>query len=172
VAKGTVYLYYRSKRSIYWAALQEGIAELDARTRERVRRAATLQDAIRDFILTKVEYFDERREFFRVYVLELSGQAARPAYGHPAFRPLYHRQRSHRSRNVGTDPVVGQRRRAARARAQPRTAAAGGSGGRGARRPMARARGAVAGFVGYPRRAAAGSEPRGVRIPGSQSYRR
>ena len=92
VAKGTVYLYYRSKRSIYWAALQEGIAELDARTRERVRRAATLQDAIRDFILTKVEYFDERREFFRIYVLELSGQAARPAYGHPEFRPLYQRQ--------------------------------------------------------------------------------
>ena len=57
-----------------------------------MRRAVTLQDAIRDFILTKVEYFDERREFFRIYVLELSGQAARPAYGHPEFRPLYQRQ--------------------------------------------------------------------------------
>jgi TetR/AcrR family transcriptional regulator, fatty acid metabolism regulator protein len=92
VAKGTVYLYYRSKRSIYWAALQQGIAELDAQTRERVRRAATLHEAIRNFILTKVEYFDERREFFRIYVQELSGQAARPAYGHADFKPLYRRQ--------------------------------------------------------------------------------
>src|SRR5919108_401480 len=76
VAKGTVYLYYRSKRSIYWAAVQEGIAELDALTRERVRHATTLHDAIRDFILTKVEYFDDRRDFFRIYLQELSGQAA------------------------------------------------------------------------------------------------
>jgi AcrR family transcriptional regulator len=92
VAKGTVYLYYRSKRSIYWAALQEGIAELEALTRERVRRAATLHEAIRNFILTKIEYFDERREFFRIYAQELSGQAARPAYGHADFKPLYRRQ--------------------------------------------------------------------------------
>jgi TetR/AcrR family transcriptional regulator, fatty acid metabolism regulator protein len=92
VAKGTLYLYYRSKRSIYWAALQQGIAELDAQTWERVRRAATLHDAIRSFILTKVEYFDQRREFFRIYVQELSGQAARPAYGHTDFKPLYQRQ--------------------------------------------------------------------------------
>jgi AcrR family transcriptional regulator len=92
VAKGTVYLYYRSKRSIYWAAVQEGIAELDARTRERVRRASTLHDAIRDFILTKVEYFDERRDFFRIYVQEVSGQAARPAFGHADFKLLYQRQ--------------------------------------------------------------------------------
>src|SRR5207237_2579970 len=92
VAKGTVYLYYRSKRSIYWAALREGIAELDARTRKRVRRAATLHDAIREFILTKVEYFDERRDFFRIYVQELSGQARRPQFGHADFKPLYQRQ--------------------------------------------------------------------------------
>jgi TetR/AcrR family transcriptional regulator, fatty acid metabolism regulator protein len=92
VAKGTVYLYYRSKRSIYWAAVQEGIAELDALTRERVRRASTLHDAIRAFILTKVEYFDERRDFFRIYVQEVSGQAARPAFGHADFKPLYQRQ--------------------------------------------------------------------------------
>jgi TetR/AcrR family transcriptional regulator, fatty acid metabolism regulator protein len=92
VAKGTVYLYYRSKRSIYWAAVQEGIAELDARTRERVRRASTLHDALRAFILTKVEYFDERRDFFRIYVQEVSGQAARPAFGHTDFKPLYQRQ--------------------------------------------------------------------------------
>jgi AcrR family transcriptional regulator len=92
VAKGTVYLYYRSKRSIYWAAVQEGIAELDARTRERVRRASTLHDAMSAFILTKVEYFDERRDFFRIYVQEVSGQAARPAFGHTDFKPLYQRQ--------------------------------------------------------------------------------
>ena len=92
VAKGTVYLYYRSKRSIYWAALHEGIAELDALTAARVRGAATLKDAIREFILTKVEYFDQRRGFFRIYVLEMSGQAARPAFGHADFKPLYRRQ--------------------------------------------------------------------------------
>ena len=32
VAKGTTYLYYRSKQSIYDAALGSGFAELDERT--------------------------------------------------------------------------------------------------------------------------------------------
>lgn len=111
VAKGTVYLYYPSKWNIYWAALEEGIAELDGLTRERVRRAATLHDAIRDFILTKVEYFDDRRDFFRIYLQEVSGQAARPAYGHADFKPLYQRQIKALERAVAAAIARGEIRR-------------------------------------------------------------
>ena len=39
VAKGTTYLYYRSKQSIYDAALSHGLAELDERTRDAIDRA-------------------------------------------------------------------------------------------------------------------------------------
>jgi AcrR family transcriptional regulator len=68
VAKGTTYLYYRSKQSIYDAALGSGLAELDERTQTAMDRAAGLRDAIRAFITARAEYFFERRDFFRMYV--------------------------------------------------------------------------------------------------------
>src|SRR6188472_3586719 len=68
VAKGTTYLYYRSKQSIYDAALGNGLAELDARTAAAMAHTADLRDAIRAFVTTRVEYFFENRDFFRMYV--------------------------------------------------------------------------------------------------------
>jgi AcrR family transcriptional regulator len=67
VAKGTTYLYYRSKQSIYDAALGSGLAELDERTRAAMDQAGSLRDAIRAFITARAEYFFERRDFFRMY---------------------------------------------------------------------------------------------------------
>ena len=68
VAKGTTYLYYRSKQSIYEAALGSGLAELDERTQAAMDQAAGLREAIRAFITARTEYFTERRDFFRMYV--------------------------------------------------------------------------------------------------------
>jgi AcrR family transcriptional regulator len=68
VAKGTTYLYYRSKQSIYEAALGSGLAELEQRTQAAIDQAPGLRDAIRAFVTTRAEYFAERRDFFRMYV--------------------------------------------------------------------------------------------------------
>jgi AcrR family transcriptional regulator len=92
VAKGTVYLYYASKRAIYWAALAAGIEELHERTRTRVAEAANLRELVSAFIATKVEYFDERRDFFRIYVSELGRRLGGPLYQRPEIQPLYVRQ--------------------------------------------------------------------------------
>src|SRR5512132_1527345 len=62
VAKGTTYLYYRSKQSIYDAALGNGLEELDARTRSAMERAGNPRDAITAFMTTRAEYFFERRD--------------------------------------------------------------------------------------------------------------
>jgi len=80
VAKGTTYLYYRSKQSIYDAALSRGLAELDARTREAIDRAPTLQEAIPAFVTARAQYFLEHRDFFRMYVAAVARQitSARP----------------------------------------------------------------------------------------------
>src|SRR5512132_2498504 len=54
VAKGTTYLYYRSKQTIYDAALGSGLAELSARTqadpipRERMGNATSLFNLMRN----------------------------------------------------------------------------------------------------------------------------
>jgi AcrR family transcriptional regulator len=74
VAKGTTYLYYRSKQNIYDAALSRGLAELDDWTREAVDRAFNLHDAIAAFVTARAQYFLEHRDFFRMYVAAISRQ--------------------------------------------------------------------------------------------------
>jgi AcrR family transcriptional regulator len=72
VAKGTTYLYYPSKQSIYDAALGGGLAELDARTQAAMEQAPAVRDAITAFITTRAEYFFEHRDFFRMYVAAIA----------------------------------------------------------------------------------------------------
>jgi len=74
VAKGTTYLYYRSKQNIYDAALSHGLAELDRWTREALERAPNLHDAIAAFVTARAQYFFEHRDFFRMYVAAIARQ--------------------------------------------------------------------------------------------------
>jgi AcrR family transcriptional regulator len=78
VAKGTVYLYYRSKRDIYDATLRAYIEELDAVVRQRVEAAGSLQSAIAAFVAARVEYFQNHQDFFRMYVDQIGSQLRAP----------------------------------------------------------------------------------------------
>ncbi|HEY3381981.1 MAG TPA: TetR/AcrR family transcriptional regulator [Vicinamibacterales bacterium] len=79
VGKGTVYLYYRSKREVYWAALSRSFLELHAETRRAVDAAQGVEDKVRAFIDTKVRYFEAHRDFFRIYFSEFGRSVARHA---------------------------------------------------------------------------------------------
>jgi AcrR family transcriptional regulator len=92
VAKGTVYLYYDSKRTIYEDALNQGLAELDELLRVRVDEAPTLRAAIAAFIRTRVQYFLERPSFFRMYVAAVANQLARSQACPPEFQAMHERQ--------------------------------------------------------------------------------
>jgi AcrR family transcriptional regulator len=78
VAKGTVYLYYNSKRAIYEATLRACMEELETVVRTRVEAADSLQSAIAAFVAARVEYFQERQDFFRMYVDEIGSRIAAP----------------------------------------------------------------------------------------------
>lgn len=92
VAKGTVYLYYRSKRDLYWAALKQGVLGMLERTRGEMDAAATTQKKIHAFVETKVRYFDENREFFKIYYSEFGNTLTYPVGAHKDFTSLYLRQ--------------------------------------------------------------------------------
>lgn len=77
IAKGTLYLYYRSKRDVYWAALRHGLQELRRETRRAVNAAGSIEEKIRAFITTKVRYFEDHREFFKIYDEEFGHAVAR-----------------------------------------------------------------------------------------------
>lgn len=79
VGKGTLYLYYRSKRDIYLAALGGGLREIRDRTQAAVDAATTIHDKIRAFVLTKVHYFNEHRDFYRIYHAEFGNLVTHPS---------------------------------------------------------------------------------------------
>jgi AcrR family transcriptional regulator len=92
VAKGTVYLYYRSKRDIYEAAMRASMEELEAVVRERVEAATSLQAAIAAFVAARVEYFQEHQDFFRMYVDEIGSQVRAPRQRHTLCGAMIDRQ--------------------------------------------------------------------------------
>src|SRR2546428_6659483 len=54
VAKGTVYLYYQSKRDIYFAALKLGIEQMYSMLDEELRRVNTPEEKMRTLIGVKL----------------------------------------------------------------------------------------------------------------------
>ena len=90
LAKGTLYLYYESKRELYRAAIHAGLVELCDALERAIDSAPSLAARLEAYVTTKVAYFDEHRDFFRIYLAEF-GHAACGAVD-PYFRDLSLRQ--------------------------------------------------------------------------------
>lgn len=66
IAKGTIYLYFRSKKEIYKAVMDRDMEFLNKITLERMDAAVNLEGKIRAFTLTRLENGEARKEFFRI----------------------------------------------------------------------------------------------------------
>lgn len=111
VAKGTTYLYYRSKQSVYDAALRSGLAELEARTGAAIDRASNLHNAISAFMTARAEYFVEHRDFFRMYVLEMARQVTSVKPRASEFQTMVDRQTARLEQAVASAAARGEIRR-------------------------------------------------------------
>ncbi|HXR39440.1 MAG TPA: helix-turn-helix domain-containing protein [Terracidiphilus sp.] len=66
VAKGTIYLYFRSKTEIYKAVLEHDMKTLKQDTLDRIDAARSLREKIEAFTLVRLENSEARKEFFRI----------------------------------------------------------------------------------------------------------
>lgn len=66
IAKGTVYLYFRSKSEIYKAVFDRDMKELKQSTIDRIQAAGTLRQKIEAFICARLENAEARKDFFRI----------------------------------------------------------------------------------------------------------
>jgi AcrR family transcriptional regulator len=66
VAKGTLYLYFRSKTEIYKAVLDHDMKTLKKSTLDRIDAANGLREKIRAFALARLERAEANKEFFRI----------------------------------------------------------------------------------------------------------
>jgi len=87
LAKGTLYLYFKSKRDVYLKTLQHGTAELLELAAGNVQQAIGIRAKVRALVETRVKYADENRDFFKIYLTEFGG-GTHPAAGSKEFRDL------------------------------------------------------------------------------------
>jgi TetR/AcrR family fatty acid metabolism transcriptional regulator len=89
MAKGTIYLYYRSKTDVYSGAALEGLRDLHEQVMAGVRSADTPYEKVRAFIEIKARYFERHVDFFRLYYAELHELAADTCGVHVEMQRLY-----------------------------------------------------------------------------------
>src|SRR5438132_14219458 len=93
VAKGTVYLYYQSKRDVYFAALKFGISQMYASLLQETKKVSTPEEKLKALIAAKLAYFDENRDFFKIYYSELGNTpTTHPGGIDSEFKELYQEQ--------------------------------------------------------------------------------
>jgi AcrR family transcriptional regulator len=92
IAKGTVYLYFRSKEEIYAAALIHGIGALHEQTTRGMRAARSLREKLHAFIAERLQYFESNQEFFRIYYSEFGSGLTRDKPIPEELRESYSRQ--------------------------------------------------------------------------------
>ena len=92
VAKGTVYLYFPSKRDLFLATMREGVEELHAEAQRTIDAAGTAAAKIRAFVGVRLGYCDRNRDFFRIYYTEFASLSVRSSGERPEFQDLYDQQ--------------------------------------------------------------------------------
>ena len=90
LAKGTLYIYFHSKRELYLAALRQGIAGLIEETRRNMEVARTAAEKIRAFLATRIRYAEKNRDFVAIYQAEFG--SIHPACLNRDFKNLFQRQ--------------------------------------------------------------------------------
>ena len=72
LAKGTVYLYFSSKRDVYLAALKQGLTSLIEETRRAVSAAATPAEKLRAFVTTRLQFAEDNRDLAPILQVEFA----------------------------------------------------------------------------------------------------
>jgi len=79
VAKGTVYLYYRSKNEILRHALDQGLTALGDATIPSIGAPGPIDERLRRFLHAMLEYFDRHRDFLDLCQVELGSELRKSA---------------------------------------------------------------------------------------------
>jgi AcrR family transcriptional regulator len=70
LAKGTLYLYFKSKRDVYLTTLQQGMTELLERVTTNIQEASGIRAKLRAIVATRLKYAEENRDFIKIYLTE------------------------------------------------------------------------------------------------------
>ena len=79
VAKGTVYLYYKSKEDIFRQILEEDLTSLLDETVPLISGPGTIEDKLRGFFLGALGFFDRKKDFCEHAIFEMGSEVRKKA---------------------------------------------------------------------------------------------
>jgi len=74
----TLYKFFKGKRDLYFAIIDEKLSALQERLRQIVDANIPGQEALHDFLSRHLQFFEENINFFRIYIREKFGLADEP----------------------------------------------------------------------------------------------
>ena len=67
IAKGTLYLYFKDRDELLHRVSEGGLTQLLAKIEDVFSKGLSFEETIRELVLTKLRFFDERRDLYRVH---------------------------------------------------------------------------------------------------------
>ena len=86
VAKGTVYLYYKSREEILDNTMEGAVAELLSRLRAAAQEGGDFASVLERIVRVQLTYFDEHQDFFRLYAAMAEPYGERRLRKHASYR--------------------------------------------------------------------------------------
>jgi AcrR family transcriptional regulator len=91
VAKGTIYLYFPSKREVFLETFRAGTISLHDEVARNMEAAPDAPSKVRAFVRTRLDYAERNRDFFRIYYTEFNNMLLHPMHVRQEFQQLYDR---------------------------------------------------------------------------------
>jgi AcrR family transcriptional regulator len=86
IAKGTVYLYFKSREDILEKTMTFSFEEFHERIQEAIGAGGRFDEVIERVVRAQLEYFEERQEFFRLYLVMAEPLGERRLKKHAVYR--------------------------------------------------------------------------------------
>src|SRR5476649_546915 len=86
IAKGTVYLYFKSRDDILEKTMSFSFEDLLKQIREATECGGSFADCVERVVQTQLEFFEQRQEFFRLYLAMAEPLGARRLRKHACYR--------------------------------------------------------------------------------------
>jgi len=86
VAKGTVYLYFKSREDVLEKTMSFSFEDFHVMIREAIGRGTTFRDRVEQVVQAQLEYFEQNQEFFRLYLAMAEPLGERRLRKHASYR--------------------------------------------------------------------------------------
>ncbi len=86
IAKGTVYLYFRSREDVLEKTMSISFEEFHILIRDAIGRGGTFRECVEQVVKAQLHYFEQQQEFFRLYLAMAEPLGERRLRKHASYR--------------------------------------------------------------------------------------